>query len=95
MSTDSENALPPRELRLPFMRNARNLNWIQRLKLLPIRLLSGIYPPPHIVMSYKRNLYGLWFSHFTSRSMRGSDHWSIEELEIFAAFTAKQLACEF
>ena len=84
-----------RPIRLPLLRDAQHLKFAQRLKLLPIKIIGGGWPNPHLVLSYKRKLFGEWFANFTQRSMRQSDYWSKEELELFASFTANRLGCDY
>lgn len=83
------------ELRLPMMREARHLNFLQRLQLFPVRLITGSYPSPLLVVSYKRGLFGKWYSAFNDRSMRVSNYWDKADLELFATFTATQLDCRY
>ncbi|WP_299774048.1 hypothetical protein [uncultured Tateyamaria sp.] len=84
-----------RPIRLPLLRDAQHLTWRQRAQLKPIKLIGGGWPNPHLVLSHKRKLFGEWFANFTQRSMRQSDYWKKEELELFGAFTANQLACSY
>lgn len=84
-----------RPMRLKVIDKGRGLNLLQRLQILPIRLAAGNYPSPHLVLSYRRDLHGRWFVRFLQRALRKSSEWNKGELELFAAFTAKQLACDY
>lgn len=84
-----------RQPRLELFRNAQGLTWRQRLPLLPIRILGGRYPGPHLVLIYRAALLGRRFVQALRVAMRESDHWRKEELELFAAFTANQLRCAY
>lgn len=56
---------------------------------------AGHIPPPMILNSFKKELFGQWFSRFLHRSMSKSANWSRMETELFAGFTSNQLNCEF
>lgn len=90
-----EEDIHNRPLRLDVLEGAKGLSFLQKLQLLPIKFIGGGWPNPHLVLSYKRDLFGRWFAAFTQRSMRESDFWPKEELELFAAYTANQLNCDY
>ena len=81
--------------RLEIFRNAKGLTWGQKWPMLPIRILGGRYPAPFQVMIYRGKLMGRQFQKAAQRSLRESRHWKKQELELFAAFTANQLACDY
>ena len=76
-------------------------NGAQRLK--PIqRAIAGLIekkakhvPQPMILNSFKKAMFGQWFSKFLHRSMRQSQHWTKIETELFGGFTAHQLGCNY
>ena len=82
-------------LRLSILEQGKGLNFWQRLQLWPGKLIVGNYPSPMLVLSYHRLLYGKWFSRFLQQAMRKSSRWTKGELELFAAFSAQQLACGY
>jgi len=95
MSESAEYSVYDRPMRLSILQDAKGCNFLQRLQMWPIKMLAGVYPAPHCVLSYHRTLYGKWFARFMQQAMRGSDHWTKAELELFGAFTAKVLACDY
>jgi hypothetical protein len=60
-----------------------------------IRRVTGFLPGPLAVNSYRRELFGRHFSACIQAALRGSTTWHKSELELFAAFVSKQLACRF
>ena len=82
-------------MRLDILTNGRGLKPLQKLQLLPIEWLVGVKPPNFIILSYRRELFGQYFARFLQETMRQATEWRKGELELFAAFTAKQLACTY
>jgi len=82
-------------MRLEILREGQGLRPLQKLQLLPIEWLAGVKPPNFIILSYRRELFGKYFSRFLQTAMRRADQWQVGELELFASFTAKQLACGY
>jgi hypothetical protein len=68
---------------------------LQKLKIKLMRLIIGRAPPPVLMMSYRRDLFGKHFSECTEEAMREATEWTIFELEIFAAFVSRQNQCLF
>jgi len=86
---------PTPQLRLKMLSGGKSLSWLQKLKLLPIRLMSGKYPGPMLVMSHRRELAGRAYAEFLESSMRKLSHWTAGEAELLASFTAGQLECNY
>jgi len=57
--------------------------------------VTGFLPGPLAVNSYRRELFGRHFSACIQAALRESSTWRKSELELFAAFVSKQLACRF
>ena len=57
--------------------------------------ITGFRPGPIAVNSYRRELFGKQFSTCIEYALRGQSEWHKSELELFAAFISKQLACQF
>lgn len=84
-----------REPRLAAMRDAKGLCWYQKIPMLPVRIFGGLWPGPFVVMKYRSYVMGKNFIKNVRESMRNSEHWHKQDLELFAAFTARQLECEY
>ena len=82
-------------MRLDILEKGRALRPLQKLQFLPFKIMGGVMPGPFIVLSYRRQMFGKDFTHFLQEVMRGPSEWSVGELELFASFTAKQLACDY
>lgn len=80
-------------MRLSILNNGHS--FIQRSVMCVIGTFTGFVPPPIKIMSYRRGLFGLNFSQYLHRSMRGSKEWTLGEVELFAAFVSKQNNCEY
>ena len=86
---------PSTSLRLGMLSGGKSLNILQKLRLLPVRLLAGKYPGPMLVMSHRRRLVGKYFGKLLHEAMRNQNYWTAGEAELFASFTAKQLQCDY
>jgi hypothetical protein len=82
-------------MRLGILENGKGLRPLQKLQFLPFKIMGGIMPGPFIVLSYRREIFGKYYTQFLQEVMRGTSEWSVGELELFASFTAKQLACRY
>lgn len=82
-------------VRLGVLEGGKGLNFLQKLRLWPIRMLAGEIPGPVVVQSYKRDLFGRQFAELLESAMRQASHWTKEEVELFASFTATQLHCGY
>lgn len=82
-------------MRLTLFQDARGLHPAQREALRPAYRRSGRWPRVPVFLSYRRGLFGKHFPALLQRALRGSSVWSWEELELFGAFTAAQLQCDF
>lgn len=68
---------------------------IQKLFLGVIKLLAGRIPPPVAIMSYRKELFGKAMADCFLDSMRRGKHWSIGEVELFAAMVSKANRCAY
>ncbi len=82
-------------MRLEILKNGKGLRPLQKLQFLPIKIIGGVMPGPFVVLSYRRRIFGKHFAKFLQGSMRNSSEWRVGELELFASFTAQQLACSY
>ncbi len=80
-------------MRLPTLK--RGHAGIQRLIFSTVRRFTGYVPGPMMVMSYRRDFFGKAFSQLLDQGLCKMRHWSAAEVELFAAFVAKQNACTF
>ena len=84
-----------RPIRLDMLEGAKGLHPFQRFVFALFKKFAGQIPNPLLVMSYNRGLFGKWYAQFAERAMRESRYWKKEELELFAAYTANQLKCDY
>lgn len=83
-------------MRLNILEEGRGLRPLQKLQAHIIKKLSGNFmPPPVIVLSYKRNLFGKRFGPLEQKSLRKTTFWNKAEAELMAAFVAKQNECRY
>ncbi len=68
---------------------------IQKLFLRVIKMMAGQVPGPVAVMSYRKELFGKAMSDAFQAVMRGGKHWSIGEVELFAAYVSKLSQCAY
>jgi hypothetical protein len=70
---------------------------LQRFKVRMMKLVTGTehIPGPIITMSYDPQLFGRQFSAALEQAMRKMKHWSVGEVELFAAFVSKQNQCAY
>ena len=79
-------------MRLPLEQKLRP---VQKALLWLIKRGLGTAPGPVLVSSYRKDLFGTPFSRCMQEGMRGLEHWSDGEAELFAAFVSKLNACHF
>lgn len=65
---------------------ARLVKWIMR---------SDHVPGPIVTMSYDPELFGNHFAEALEDGMRRMKHWSLGEVELFAAFVSKENRCAY
>lgn len=83
-------------MRLKMLEDGRGLRPIQWLISRIVKLMSGNFlAPPIIVASYRREIFGKPFATVVEKSMRGMTYWSKDETELMAAFVARRNACRF
>ncbi|MEM7118367.1 MAG: hypothetical protein AAF614_38440 [Chloroflexota bacterium] len=81
-------------MRLEMLEEGKGLRPVQRLLALLIKKMGGNFmPPPVIVLSYRRHMFGKPFGALEHESLRGITFWSKGEAELMAAFVASQNAC--
>jgi hypothetical protein len=69
---------------------------LQKLILGFIKMMSnGEVAGPIRVMSYRRELFGKYMSGCFQEGMRAAKHWTVGEVEIFAAFISNLNECHF
>lgn len=83
-------------MRFKILEEGRGLRPIQRLIALGIKKANGNFmPPPVIILSYKKHLFGKAFGVVEQGSLRGNTFWSKGEAELMAAFVASENACRY
>jgi hypothetical protein len=80
-------------MRLPLL--CAGQSRLQRVLFGLIRALAGDIPGPILVMSYRKAFFGRHFSRSLQEIMRRCQHWSVGEVELFAAFVSKKNACAY
>jgi hypothetical protein len=68
---------------------------LQKPVLAFIRRLVGQVPGPILTMSYRSEIFGKAFSASLQEGMRRAKHWSVAEVELFAAFVSNLNRCEY
>ena len=68
---------------------------LQKLQLAMINQMMGIIPGPVATLSYRRNFFGKHYATWLHQSMRKAQHWTVAEVELFAAFVSKKNECEY
>lgn len=92
---DAEGDRYNRRIRLDILEGAAGMNSVQKWMFHVLKSIIGQMPNPALVCSYHRSLFGKWYVHFTQRALRESAFWKKEELELFAAYTANRLKCDY
>ena len=68
----------------------------RNLMLFGMKLAMRTSPPDVLrVLFYRPEFFGKTFAEITHKVLRGSEHWSEGECELFAAFVSKQNQCPF
>ena len=80
-------------MRLSFLGQGQSL--VQKVFFGFIRLMSGAVPGPLAVLSYRSSFFGRDYSQVLEQAMRRQQHWSVGEVELFAAWVSHSLECEF
>jgi hypothetical protein len=68
---------------------------LQKLQLKVIAALVGQVPGPIAVMSYRRRIFGRWFSQCLWQAMKKATEWSQKETELFAMVVSDQNRCRY
>ena len=81
-------------MRLAILEHGHALRF--KLKLGAIRLLSG-GPAPDVARTlfHRPKFFGGAFGSVTHAALRESEHWSVGECELLAAFVSRQNECKF
>lgn len=83
-------------MRLEMLEEGRSLRPLQRLLAYGVKKLGGNFmPPPVIVLSYRREIFGKPFGKLEHQSLRETQFWSKADAELMAAFVASQNACRY
>ncbi|MEM7130041.1 MAG: hypothetical protein AAF702_27170 [Chloroflexota bacterium] len=83
-------------MRLDMLEEGRGLRPIQRLFATIIKKLGGNFmPPPVIILSYRRELFGKQFVKAEQQALREATYWSKADAELMAAFVSSQNACRY
>lgn len=80
-------------MRLDILHNGHSLWQKPALKLM--ELMMGSVPGPIAVCSYRRGLFGKYYTECLHEAMDKHHLWSKGEVELFAAFTSRNNACRF
>lgn len=80
-------------MRLSLLRQGQSR--LQKALFKVISKMVGQVPGPILVMSYRPSFFGKNFAQLFQMSMRRMKHWSIADVELFAAFVSKQNECRF
>lgn len=69
----------------------------QRIKIRLMKAVTGAehLPGPIAVATYDPKLFGRQFALALEQAMRKMQHWSVGEVELFAAFVSKQNQCAY
>lgn len=69
---------------------------VQKIILRIFKIITGgLVPGPLLVLSYRRELCGKYLAACFQEGMREATEWSVEEVEIFAAFVSKLNSCQY
>ena len=83
-------------MRLEMLEDGRGLRPVQWLISRAIKKLGGNFlPPPVIVLSYRREIFGKPFSKMLHKALHGTVYWTKADAELMAAFVANQNACKY
>jgi hypothetical protein len=68
---------------------------LQKLQLKIISAIVGQVPGPISVMSYRRRIFGKWFSASLWQGMKKATEWSQADTELFAAIVSDRNQCRY
>lgn len=68
---------------------------LQRALFFIVRTVIGRVPGPMLTFSYKQRFFGTHFVRLLQHCMREARHWSVAEVELFAAFVSKKNECAY
>ena len=69
----------------------------QRFKCRMMKLVTGTkhIPGPIVAASYDPKLFGKHYALALEEAMRNMEHWTLGEVELFAAFVSKHNQCAY
>ena len=83
-------------MRLKMLEDGRGLRPVQWLISRVVKKLSGNFvPPPMIVLSYRREIFGKPFCQVLHKALHGTAYWAKADAELMAAFVSNQNVCKF
>lgn len=56
---------------------------------------AGHKPGPILLASYRKDFFGNPFAPCLDQAMRGARHWTVGEVELFAAFVSRLNTCGY
>jgi hypothetical protein len=68
---------------------------LQKLQLAIIKTIAGQVPGPIAVMSYRRRIFGKWFSQCLARGMKQATEWTQGDTELFASLISDRNRCRY
>lgn len=73
----------------------RGQSLLQKAIFAVIRVMTGAVPGPLAVLSYRSGFFGRPYGDVLEHAMRRQQHWSVGEVELFAAWVSHNLECEY
>tara|TARA_B100000676_G_C17834621_1_gene709686 strand:- start:563 stop:805 length:243 start_codon:yes stop_codon:yes gene_type:complete len=73
----------------------RGHRWTQKLVFKIVNWQMGHVPGPMKLLTYRRDFFGEAFTDCLQQGLRHGKHWTVGELELFAAFVSKLNQCEY
>lgn len=69
--------------------------FLQKIQLGFFKKILGVVPGPIAVISYNRDFFGKYFAQWVHQTLRRGKHWSVGDLELFAAFVSRANECPY
>lgn len=67
----------------------------QKFRFMMIRAAVGSVPGPFLALSYRRDFCGKYLARCYQQGLRQAREWSVDEIELFAAFVSSLNRCRF
>ncbi len=80
-------------MRIKQMEQPRGL-W-QKFRFMVIRVAAGSVPGPFLALSYRRDFGGKYLARCYQQGLRQAREWSVDQIELFAAFVSSLNRCRF